>query len=168
MEISLKILFLALFFAAAFVASSICILLVYRVKVAKSTEKGLLIKTGLRIIVHSGVLLACLQIIDQVLNRPSRLQFICDSMQGAEKFNNFFIENCTPSILTELSTELFSSGITAASWLIPFILAATGVNVLSHGLLLEKTHSEQSEDDWCKSKPSLLAHWFTWLSTKLT
>jgi hypothetical protein len=158
----MNVILLLMILFSAFLFFSICVMLMHRVRVAADNEKELLVRSGIRLVVYSGGLLASFQMISQLLARPSDIQRKCDALKITETVNSFFIDNCFPRVWDSLVLELASSCLSAMSWLVPFVFAAAGVNFLSQGLLVNKLVGEPSEFGWCRIP--VLVVWFEWLS----
>jgi hypothetical protein len=160
-------LFFAVFLSVVFLF--ICFVYFLRVKESDNKNKANLIRSGVRLIAYSGLLLVSLKMVDAKINFVPLLDQMCQDLLAQNKFKQYEITGCqlNQSVARDAGKVFLSSFIGAFSWLIPFIFAAVGVNVVSHGLLMPANDNEITVDKLVNKIPDRFKNAVRWFLSQL-
>jgi hypothetical protein len=143
----------------------ICFLYLFRVGVSSGKNKAELLRYGIRLIFYAGLFLASLQLINQSLNFLSTDEILCNELLEKKRYYDLAELGCefNYNFNLEIIKSIFESTIFAFSWLAPFMFASVGVNVISQGILMERTKNEFTEKQLANRLPAPLRRATLWL-----
>lgn len=138
--------YFSIFFSIIFFTA--CSLYLFRVKVSNCESKRDLISQGKRLIIYAGLFLVSLQMINDSMNVVTFLNSVCQDLLNQSKYDEFADLECkiNDNIYAQAAKPFFESLLLGLSWLVPFLFASVGVNVLSQGVLMKKSEEELTED----------------------
>ena len=159
--------YIAIVFSVVFLI--ICSAYFIRVKASDGDSKSELISNGIRLIVYAGLLLIPLKLLNAEVNFTPLLDQMCQEVLSQNRFQDYTNAGCkvNDSVLNETAKSFISSALEALSWLIPFIFASVGVNVLSQGLLMPGRESEITEEKIVKKLPDWIQSRVRWFLSQL-
>ena len=138
--------YFSIFFSLIFFI--VCSLYLFRVKVSDNNCKDELFSQGKRLIIYAGLLLVSLQLVNDSMNLFPMLESTCQELLSEGDYDGFDSLECklNDNIYSQVGKSFFESLLAGLSWLVPFIFASVGVNVLSQGVLMQKTEGEFTEE----------------------
>ena len=132
----------------SFIFFIVCSLYLFRVKVSDNSCKDELFSQGKRLIIYAGLFLVSLQSVNESLNFVPILESTCQELLNERNYGDFVSLGCelNDNIYSYVGKSFFESLLLGLSWLVPFIFASVGVNVLSQGVLMQKAEGELTEE----------------------